>query len=374
MAKLRFKYWKIGTPLPVDPVPYSIYVVEDGPNFKLYPVNLSGQYLEAIISNLGVETVTGDGVDNSDTSNPILSFPNADQVDDSSTINKFVSQTIINTIDSALQSGDNISEMVNDLGYITSYSVTENDVTQHEDAITITESQISDLNHFQGSLINLTDVNSSTPTDKNFLIANGTDWSSRLATFYDIDNDGFFPVNYTPIGGLDLGGQLLGIDNELATIVNNNNWGTQSVVSDITLSGTGIVGNELTIVNPFPGFTDLLTDYTITLATVATSGDYNDLVNTPLDNYRVISTSQSVLTTDKTLDIDTPNIIITMMDLGSLTSNNEYNIANSSGGDITIDTTSSQEIYMPGGKVTSVILSDGESLTIKRTPVYWRSL
>lgn len=51
-----------------------------------------------------------------------------------------------------LTSGDNISELTNDSGYITDYTVTESDVTIHESAITITESQISDLGtYIEGS-------------------------------------------------------------------------------------------------------------------------------------------------------------------------------------------------------------------------------
>jgi len=47
--------------------------------------------------------------------------------------------------DSSVQPGDNVSTLVNDSGFITGYTVTELDVTTHEAALTITESQISDL-------------------------------------------------------------------------------------------------------------------------------------------------------------------------------------------------------------------------------------
>lgn len=47
--------------------------------------------------------------------------------------------------DTAIQPGDNVSDLTNDAGYITSYTVTQADVTAHEAALTITESQISDL-------------------------------------------------------------------------------------------------------------------------------------------------------------------------------------------------------------------------------------
>ena len=42
-----------------------------------------------------VETVTGDGVDNTDPKNPVLSFPNADEIDDSTTNNSFVRKMYI---------------------------------------------------------------------------------------------------------------------------------------------------------------------------------------------------------------------------------------------------------------------------------------
>ena len=42
-------------------------------------------------------------------------------------------------------------------GYITDYTVTEADVTAHESALSITQSQISDLSHFSGSYNDLTD-------------------------------------------------------------------------------------------------------------------------------------------------------------------------------------------------------------------------
>jgi len=45
----------------------------------------------------------------------------------------------------SVQPSDNISSLTNDSGYITSYTVTQNDVTSHQAALSITESQISDL-------------------------------------------------------------------------------------------------------------------------------------------------------------------------------------------------------------------------------------
>ena len=44
-------------------------------------------------SGSGVQSVNGDGVNNTDPSNPVLAFPNADEVDDSTTTNKFATGT-----------------------------------------------------------------------------------------------------------------------------------------------------------------------------------------------------------------------------------------------------------------------------------------
>ena len=55
--------------------------------------------------------------------------------------------------DSSLQSGDNISVLTNDSGYITGYTVTEGDVTAHEAALSITESQISDLGSYLENIV-----------------------------------------------------------------------------------------------------------------------------------------------------------------------------------------------------------------------------
>jgi len=88
-----------------------------------------------------VDSVTGDGVDNTDPANPILSFPDADQIDDTSTTNKFVSGPLISLINSALQNGDNVSELVNDAGYITSENDTLQDVYSRGSDVDIDNTQ-----------------------------------------------------------------------------------------------------------------------------------------------------------------------------------------------------------------------------------------
>jgi hypothetical protein len=91
----------------------------------------SGDNVSELVNDAGyvtssgglVDSVTGDGVDNTDPANPVLSFPDADEVDDASTINKFVTTALIALINSALQNGDNVTELINDAGYITTSSL-----------------------------------------------------------------------------------------------------------------------------------------------------------------------------------------------------------------------------------------------------------
>jgi hypothetical protein len=76
-------------------------------------------------------------------------------VDVSNTANDANGEVVTFTVEAlrggALVSGANISELTNDAGYIT--EVTEDDVTAHEAALTITESQISDLGEYITALV-----------------------------------------------------------------------------------------------------------------------------------------------------------------------------------------------------------------------------
>ena len=72
-----------------------------------------------------VESVTGDGVDNTDPANPVLSFPNADEVDDSTTTNKFATQVQL----------DQIATNVTDIGTNAADILLKRDLTAQKNSI-----------------------------------------------------------------------------------------------------------------------------------------------------------------------------------------------------------------------------------------------
>ena len=78
--------------------------------------------LSVVPTSSGVQSVTGDGVGGT-ASDPVLTFPDADEVDDSTTTNKFVTASQLSLINSALQTGNNVSQLINDVGYITASSL-----------------------------------------------------------------------------------------------------------------------------------------------------------------------------------------------------------------------------------------------------------
>jgi len=72
-----------------------------------------------------VESVTGDGVDNTDPANPVLSFPDADEVDDSTTTNKFATQAQL----------DQIATNVTDIGTNATDILLKRDLTAQKNSI-----------------------------------------------------------------------------------------------------------------------------------------------------------------------------------------------------------------------------------------------
>lgn len=101
--------------------------------------------------------------------------------------------------DSAVQPADNVSTLTNDAGYLTSFTetndltaavtwanvpdanITQSSVTQHQAALSITESQISDLDHYTDADVD-THLNTGTATADEVLSWNGTDYDWVTAT------------------------------------------------------------------------------------------------------------------------------------------------------------------------------------------------
>ena len=87
-----------------------------------------------------------------------------------------------------------LSAFTNDVGYITDYTVTQSDVTQHEAALSITESQITDLTHFSGSFTDLTDVPSLVEQNNSATLSSITVPNIDSAVFGGTTTAGDFPA------------------------------------------------------------------------------------------------------------------------------------------------------------------------------------
>lgn len=446
MAVLRFKYWKKNIALPVTPVPYSVYIVEDGANFKIYPVNKQGQYLEAIVSNVGVETVSGDGVDNTDIINPIISYPNADQVDDTITTNKFVNQGLIDLINTALQTDQTVPQTVVNGAPIFSAGL-ETDYVLFDTTYIPTgaEPQGSLYWNEQDNTLDLVTNEATVQIGQELYVRSRNTTNATIPNgtiVYIKGQTGIFPDIAPAKADAEVTGNVLGITTE--EFLNNafgmvttygyvrgiktnytgvGDWGSTWVEGDALYLSRDVAGKLTNIQPDAPHHSDKVATVNVihpTLGSILVLNNSHvrlqelaDVALTPLiDNdvikwiasserfepvtsnnwdtafgwgdhstqgylynaYRLVSTSSSLLTTDYTIDIDTPSLTITLFNLNDITESKVYNISNSSGGILNINTTLNQEIYLPGGKVTGVLLNDGESLTIQRTPTYWRAL
>jgi len=149
--------------------------------------------------------------------------------------NAYVTSASIPTSNSDLTNGEN---------YISDYTVTQADVTAHEGAITITESQISDLNHFSGSYNDLTNkpsiptVNNASTTVKGIIeIATNTEAKAGTDTGRAV----------TPQGAKQLVDQQISADKvnvaigdgSSTTLTATHNFGTAKCLVSITEVSTG---------------------------------------------------------------------------------------------------------------------------------------
>lgn len=155
---------------------------------------------------------------------------------------------------SATQPGDNISTLTNDSGFITSYTVTEGDVTAHQAALSITESQISDLGTYLSninaeSIKDLSDVFSSmTPTDGQVLTYDTTNgWQAETVASGVTDHTALSNI------GTNTHAQ---IDTHIADATTHYTQAaisiTESQISDLGAYLTDITGESLTDLSDVP--------------------------------------------------------------------------------------------------------------------------
>ena len=142
---------------------------------------------------------------------------------------------------------------VNDQGFITGYTVTQEDVTGHQSAITITESQISDF----GSYLVASDISGKANTSDLSAVATSGSYSDLSGTptkVSDFVNDSAFISDYT-VTESDV------TDHQSAITI------TESQISDF---GNYLVASDIAGKSNFAD-----------LSAVATSGAYADLSGTP---------------------------------------------------------------------------------------------
>lgn len=239
----------------------------------------------------------------------------------------------------------NNNQLTNGAGYITGYVVTQGDVTAHQAALSIAYSQLtsvpttfapsahthtaSEITDFDTEVSNNTSVAANTAkiTFPGFGTTAGTALEGNTSLF-----DGAYasltgtPSTFTPSAHTHTASEITDFDTEVS---NNSSvtantaktsfpgFGTTAgtalegstslfdgayssltgipstftpsshthTASEITDFDTEVSNNTSVAANTaktsFPGFTSLATDYSVTLATVATSGAYSDLTGTP---------------------------------------------------------------------------------------------
>ena len=156
-----------------------------------------------------------------------------------------------------------------------------------------------------------------------------------------------------------------------------------SGTDDYTLSGTGAIAfvtlngqvlhsNEYSLsesvitITPDVGFPSTSTEVLVFQHTFSiTATDDTVFAYAPKNENYTLNAD------DYTIDVFTTGITITLPTAVGL-AGKIFNISNSNGGTTTVNTTSSQTIYAPGGAVTSFVLSDGESITVQSTGTNWR--
>jgi hypothetical protein len=184
----------------------------------------------------------------------------------------------------------------NTAGFITGYTVTESDVTQHQAALTITESQISDLTHYNssdfdtdfssksiGDLSNV-DITTVVPTNGQTIVWNGTKFVVG-DSFSQTDFDNAFTAKDTD--DLSEGStNLYYTDARVGTYLTTNNYATTSDISTAISNLVDAAPTTLDTLNELaaalgddPNFATTITN---TLATKFNSADFNSTFDTRL--------------------------------------------------------------------------------------------
>ena len=171
--------------------------------------------------------------------------------------------------DTLTNKSGNISQFTNDSAYLT--AVSQSDVTQHQAALSITESQITDLTHFSGSYTDLS--NKPTIPTNNTELTNGAGYITAssltgLATETYVDTAVANVVDTAP--------ETLNTLNELAAALGDDaNFATTTATS---------LGNRLRVDTNAQGLDNTQKSNAKTnlgLSTVASTGDYADLTGQP---------------------------------------------------------------------------------------------
>jgi len=223
----------------------------------------------------------------------------------------------------------NVSNRVTTLenaGYITDYTVTEGDVTAHQAALSITESQISDLSHFSGSYNDLTDkpagVNPRTDEEIQDIVGTMLSGSGATSVAYD-DAAGTISISSTDtdtntqrtdeeiqdvIGGIISGSGATTVSyDDVANTITVSSTDTNTQLSDSDIAAFGYIKTDTNTQRTDAEINALIdantngyiTDYTVTQGDVTAhqaaltitesqisdlshfSGSYNDLTDVP---------------------------------------------------------------------------------------------
>ena len=277
------------------------------------------------INGSGVVSVTAAGVTsyNELTDTPDLSVYQLEVNAFSGDYNDLINTPSIPTVPTLL------SAFTNDVGYITGYTVTQADVTQHQAALLITESQISDFGTYEpadatilksaaiGVTVQAYDANIVSDANYAHITVTSTSVTDGTTTFNQYDDTAlagrvttlegagyltsvaFADLTTTPTTlagyGITDAYTALQIDNAITDAINEI-LGDAPALLDTLGEIADAVGDDANFVTTINNAISLKAN-TADLAVIATSGSYNDLTNTP-----VIPTDISELT-------DTTNII-----------------------------------------------------------------